>query len=97
MGFTQQACSMEVGMQNVLGYHVYLIRSIRHPDKYYKGYTKNIPKRLAAHNRGEVKSTADYRPWTLQTVISFDSKEKAHAFERYLKSHSGRAFSSKHF
>lgn len=88
---------MEVGMYPVLKYHVYLIRSETNPDRYYKGYTTNLIKRLAAHNRGEVKSTAGNCPWRVQTVISFDSKEKAHAFELYLKSHSGRAFSSKHF
>jgi len=75
-------------MQNELTYHVYLIRSINHPHKYYKGYTTNIARRLSEHNQGKVKSTAKYKPWQQQTVVSF---------EKYLKSHSGRAFSSKHF
>jgi len=38
-----------------------------------------------------------YRPWILETAIAFRSKDKAYAFEAYLKSHSGRAFATKHF
>ena len=33
----------------------------------------------------------------IETAIAFRSKEKASAFEKYLKSHSGRAFAKKHF
>ena len=33
----------------------------------------------------------------MKTIIAFRSRQKAAAFERYLKLHSGRAFSSKHF
>ncbi len=84
-------------MDKPLNYHVYLIRSETDPSKYYKGYTKDVVSRLGKHNRGEVRSTAAGRPWVLQTFISFDLKDKALKFERYLKSHSGRAFSSKRF
>lgn len=84
-------------MDELLKYHVYLIKSDAYPDKFYKGFTTNIAIRLSEHNQGKVKSTAALRPWCLQTVISFDSETRAHDFEKYLKSHSGRAFSSKHF
>ena len=83
-------------MHSVLKFHVYLIRSESDPSRYYKGYTTNLEKRIVKHNQGEVLSTAKHRPWILQTSISFDSKEKALELERYLKTHSGRAFSSKH-
>lgn len=33
----------------------------------------------------------------LMTFIAFDDHAKAISFERYLKSHAGRAFSKKHF
>ncbi len=82
---------------NILNHHVYLLRSKSDNTKYYKGYTKDVSARLMKHNNGEVISTAKYRPWVLQTLFSFDSKEKAIRFEKYLKTHSGRAFSSKHF
>jgi putative endonuclease len=84
-------------MDEPLKYHVYLIISDGYPDKFYKGFTTNIAKQLSEHNQGKVKSIAAYRPWCMQTVISFDSEKRAHVIEKYLKSHSGRAFSSKHF
>ncbi|MCF7823837.1 MAG: GIY-YIG nuclease family protein [Candidatus Marinimicrobia bacterium] len=83
--------------EQLLTHHVYLLQSESNASKFYKGYTKDIAARIAKHNRGEVSSTAKDLPWKLITLISFDSKEKALRFERYLKSHSGRAFSSKHF
>lgn len=80
-----------------LYYHVYLIKSDNDPTKFYKGFTTDITKRLAKHNNVLVKSITPYIPWNLQTVISVDSEDKVIQFERYLISHSGRAFSSKHF
>jgi len=44
-----------------------------------------------------VKHTSKYKPWQIETAISFSNKEKAAKFEKYLKSHAGRAFASKHF
>jgi len=34
--------------------------------------------------------------WQIEAAIAFRSREKGAAFEKYLKSHSGRAFASKH-
>ncbi len=68
-------------MNEPLKYHVYLIKSDANQDRYYKGYTTNIVKRLTEHNQGKVKSTAAKAPWHLQTAISFDSEEKAHHFD----------------
>ncbi len=52
--------------------------------------------RLKRHNAGEVKNTARYAPWKLCTYVAFDDEKKAIAFEKYLKSGSGRAFARKH-
>jgi len=52
--------------------------------------------RLKSHNQGNNPHTSKYRPWQIETAIAFRSREKAVAFEKYLKSHSGRAFASKH-
>ncbi|MGB8356846.1 MAG: hypothetical protein WCD79_23315 [Chthoniobacteraceae bacterium] len=41
--------------------------------------------------------TSKYRPWIVQVAIAFEDRTKAAAFETYLKSHSGRAFTKKHF
>ena len=78
-------------------YYVYILQSINNPDKYYVGYTTNVKDRLIKHNEGGDKYTSKYKPWKIKNAISFNEKEKALAFEKYLKSHSGRAFTKKHF
>ena len=78
-------------------YYVYILHSINHPEKHYTGFTTDYNKRIVKHNNGEVTHTSKYKPWKLQTIIAFTEKEKATAFEKYLKSHSGRAFAKKHF
>ena len=64
---------------------------------HYTGLTKNLEARLNAHNAGQVLHTAKFRPWQIETVADFRSSKKTIAFEKYLKSHSGRAFATKHF
>ena len=78
-------------------HYVYILQSIPFPDHYYVGYTADIKKRLEKHNEGGVNYTSKYKPWKLKTVVCFGDKDKALAFEKYLKTHSGRAFTSKHF
>jgi len=39
--------------------------------------------------------TAKFKPWRLVTYVAFSDKAKAVAFERYLKTASGRAFAKK--
>jgi putative endonuclease len=51
--------------------------------------------RLDAHNAGQSPHTAKFKPWDLVTYIAFSDKAKGIAFERYLKSASGRAFANK--
>jgi predicted GIY-YIG superfamily endonuclease len=41
--------------------------------------------------------TSDYAPWRLVTFFGFNDKKQALDFEKYLKSHSGRAFAEKRF
>jgi predicted GIY-YIG superfamily endonuclease len=50
---------------------------------------------LAKHNAGEVPHTSKYKPWQLKTYVAFSDEERAFAFEKYLKSPSGRAFAKK--
>ena len=57
----------------------------------------DLDERLKDHNDGKCHHTSKHRPWKIETAIAFRSKEKAIAFEKYLKSHSGRAFASKRF
>lgn len=46
---------------------------------------------------GKSPHTAKYRPWRIETAVTSRSRDKAVTFERYLKSHSGRAFAARHF
>ena len=76
-------------------FFVYILRSITYPDHTYVGFTENVDAQLNKHNAGGNISTARYRPWKLVFYCAFDDKSHALAFETYLKSHSGKAFSAK--
>jgi len=52
---------------------------------------------MQEHNTGLSKTTRPHIPWKIEVLISFASKQKAEAFEYYLKKGSGYAFSKKHF
>ena len=78
-------------------FYTYILRSISQPEQRYIGSTSALKSRLAKHNAGEVPHTSKFKPWRIQTAIAFDSKEKAVAFEDYLKSGSGREFAKRHF
>ena len=75
--------------------YVYLLESIDHPDESYVGLTDDLRSRLKAHNSGQSPHTAKFKPWRLVTYLAFSDEAKAVAFERYLKSASGRAFAKK--
>ncbi|MHB1688500.1 MAG: GIY-YIG nuclease family protein [Ignavibacteriaceae bacterium] len=78
-------------------YYVYILQSLTYTEKHYIGFTENLKNRLEKHNEGGSKYTSKYSPWKISTTIAFTEKEKALSFEKYLKSHSGKAFSNKHF
>ena len=78
-------------------HYVYLIKSIKYSERIYVGNTVNLKQRLETHNSGGSIHTMKYRPWKLVLFLSFAVKLKATSFEKYLKSHSGRAFAQKRF
>jgi predicted GIY-YIG superfamily endonuclease len=43
-------------------FHVYVIISEIHPDRYYIGFSSRPSDRLTEHNAGKNPSTADFRP-----------------------------------
>jgi putative endonuclease len=63
---------------------------------FYKGCTSNLEERLERHQKGWVESTKDLLPVKLIAYTAFPNQSKAYAFEKYLKSGSGRAFLKKH-
>ena len=75
--------------------YVYILQSTDFPDRHYTGVTEDLRKRLLKHNSGEVPYTSKYKPWRLKTYVGFSDEKQALAFEKYLKSASGRAFTKK--
>ncbi|MFU8780806.1 MAG: GIY-YIG nuclease family protein, partial [Kiritimatiellia bacterium] len=76
-------------------HYVYIIRSIPHPTQTYIGYSSDLKKRIPKHNEGGCPHTAKYKPWRLEWYCAFPNKHEALEFEKYLKSHSGKAFANK--
>ena len=77
-------------------HYVYLLKSESNADRRYVGVTANLKQRLTDHNSGKSAHTAQYVPRRLVTYVAFSEKQKAHEFERYLKSGSGHAFAKRH-
>jgi predicted GIY-YIG superfamily endonuclease len=75
--------------------YVYIFRSLSDPSRYYTGLTEDLRVRVAKHNAGGVSHTSKYVPWDLKTYVAFTDDKQALAFEKYLKSASGRAFAKK--
>lgn len=76
---------------------VYILESESLPGRFYTGIMTDVFARLVKHNKGGCDSTRDARPWRVRTAVTFDDASRARAFERYLKSGSGRAFAKRHF
>jgi putative endonuclease len=72
--------------------HVYILQSLADAERFYTGITEDLEARLSKHNSGDVTHTAKYRPWRVKTYVAFTDESRAFAFEKYLKSGSGRAF-----
>lgn len=84
------------GFRELNNFHyVYILVSEADETRHYTGITEDLESRLKAHNSGKVPHTSKFRPWRIETAIAFSSPKKAAAFEKYLKSHSGRAFAKK--
>ena len=72
--------------------YVYILQSLMDTQHFYTGITEDLNARLSMHNSGAVTHTAKYRPWRIKTYVAFADGSRASAFEKYLKSGSGRAF-----
>ena len=76
---------------------VYIIRSVNHPQRRYIGVTSDVAVRVNAHNAGQNRSSASWKPWAIDVTIEFRTERMALRFEKYLKSGAGHAFASSHF
>ena len=68
---------------------VYILKSERHSNRYYTGFTTDLEERLEFHNAGLSKHTATGRPWRVVATIQFADSARAEQFEWYLKTGSG--------
>ncbi len=75
--------------------YVYILESLAFPGRHYVGVTDDLKARLKRHNAGEVSHTSNFKPWRVKTYLAFSDGTQALAFERYLKTASGRAFAKK--
>ena len=75
--------------------YVYILQSLAVADAFYVGQTEDLAARLTKHNSGEVPHTSRNLPWRIKTAVAFTDHGRALAFEKYLKTASGRAFAKK--
>jgi putative endonuclease len=75
-------------------HYVYILQS-EDGAHFYTGQTEDLRARFEKHNAGEVSHTAKFKPWRIKTYLGFTDVQQAIAFEKYLKSPSGRAFARK--
>ncbi len=77
--------------------YVYLLESVHQRQQHYVGITRDLKQRLREHNEGKSPHTRKFKPWTLVAYIGFAEEPTALAFEKYLKSGSGKTFLKRHF
>ena len=67
-------------------YYVYVLKNKKNGDLYV-GYSEDLRKRINEHNKGRVKSTKNFVPWTLIYYEAYRNKIDATKRERNLKEH----------
>lgn len=77
--------------------YVYILESGNEPSQACVGQTGDLRIRLSNHGTGKTPHTAKHRPWRLVCYHAFADENRAIAFERYLKTGSGRDFRRRHF
>jgi putative endonuclease len=71
--------------------YVYVLRSAS-DHRFYVGLTRNLPKRLQAHNQGLVNSTKTRRPFQLVYWEGWLNEADAAKREKYLKTAWGKRY-----
>ncbi len=68
--------------------HLYILKNTQ--DRHYVGITETeVLERLERHNRGYVKSTKFYKPWSVIYTEYFSSMSEARIREKQIKSWKG--------
>lgn len=95
LGIVLSVAINEAGLHSFTMHYVYVLES-KTTSHWYIGVTNDLRRRLYEHNSGKSVHTNKYRPWKIRLYVTFENRNQAEEFEKYLKSHSGRAFMSKH-
>jgi putative endonuclease len=77
--------------------YVYFLESAHDRNQHYVGITPDLRQRFADHNAGRSPHTRKHKPWHLVAYTAFADERTAVAYERYLKTGSGRAFLKRHY
>ena len=71
-------------------HYLYILYSSK-LDRYYKGQTGHVEKRVVKHNRGHSLATRAGVPWELVKMIEFENKRDAIRAENWLKKMKSRS------
>lgn len=63
----------------------------------YVGSSNDLRRRVASHERGQVKSTKAHLPVALKSYVAVEAENTTRELEHYFKSGSGKAFATKRF
>ena len=72
-------------------YMVYILQSST-TGRYYTGFTNDLDRRLAEHNRKKGKYTDAGQPWVIAYTEEYDSKIDAQTREKFIKSRKSKSF-----
>ena len=61
-------------------------------DRYYVGYTNDVPRRISEHNRSKGKYTDAGIPWVVIYTETFNTKKSAMDREKYIKSRKSKKY-----
>ena len=75
-------------------YYTYILRS-KKDGNFYAGFTQDLKLRFDQHNKGQVESTKDRRPFKLIYYEACLNRDDATHREKYLKTYHGKAYIKK--
>ena len=76
-------------------YYTYILEPEKIPNRFYTGFTKDLKLRIEQHNKGQVESTKERRPFKLiYYEACLDRRDATHC-ERYLKTYHGKTYIKK--
>ena len=86
--FEETAGKFEYNLEINYMFYSYIIKSLK-DGKYYYGSTNNIASRLLKHNKGDVKSTKNRRPFEMHFFEIHQTRSEAFKREMFYKSIEG--------